>query len=240
MSIKCVICDDDASIAAQLAAWVDAYALTRGLQIEVRSYRSGEEILKSSLPFDILFIDIFMPGMSGIDVVRSAEISKTHPVVFITTSMDHAIEAFGLNAVHYLLKPLTAPAVSEALDRCIAHLDTDTGNVLRVKTGHDTIPVDIAGIKYIEVNNKVSVLHLPTGDLETYTPLDELYSQLPPELFMKAQRSFVVNMRYIESFFYDHICLKNGEDITLSRPARGELKNQYQQFLFRLARRHDE
>ena len=54
---------------------------------------------------------------------------------------------------------------------------------------------------------------------------------------MKAQRSFIVNMNFIELFYFDHIVLANGKDIVLSRSNRTELKNQYQQFLFRLARR---
>ena len=95
----------------------------------------------------------------------------------------------------------------------------------------------MANIIYIEVFNKISVIHTTGNTLQTYTSLDALFEALGPHMFMRAQRSYIVNMKFIDSFFYDHILLQNRLEIKLSRNNRSILKTQYQNFLFDLARK---
>lgn len=92
-------------------------------------------------------------------------------------------------------------------------------------------------IIYIEVFNKICTIHTEKNSFQTYTSLDALSELLDGDSFMRAQRSFLVNMKYIESFYFDHIVMQSGKEIVLSRNNRAGLKNQYQQFLFHLARR---
>lgn len=92
-------------------------------------------------------------------------------------------------------------------------------------------------IVYIEVLNKICTVHTEKNSFQTYISLDALSELLDGTSFIRAQRSFIVNMKYIESFYFDHIVMQGGKEIVLSRSSRTELKNQYQQFLFHLARR---
>lgn len=237
MTMHIAICDDDGSAAAELEKRLRAYAAQKGLSLSVSLYTSGESFIQDGQPYDILFMDVCLPGVSGVEAVRQTGAAERHPVVFVTSSRDYAVEAFGLRAAHYLVKPLTAEAVAEAMERCLSLISLKPSAILAVKTGHDVIPVPLERVQYIEVHNKLSVIHTDSGDMETYTPLDSLFEQIPGEGFMKPQRSFVVNMSYIESFFFDRLRLQNGVEITLSRPNRPELKAQYQRYLFGLARR---
>lgn len=235
MLLQIVICDDDAQTVSSLRDMLLQCLEAEGFQANIRVYPTGEAFLKDASPYDILFMDIFMPGKNGMDIVREMQTDEVRHTVFITSSRDFAIAAFQVRAAHYLLKPLQKMDVQEALGRCLSDLTKD--RVLQVKISHDTLPVAMRSIHYIEVYNKQSILHTLQGDVETHTTLDCLYGQLDSALFIKAQRSFIVNMAYIQSFQRDRLLLKNGTIVMLSRPNKAELKKQYQAYLFRLARR---
>lgn len=81
-------------------------------------------------------------------------------------------------------------------------------------------------------------MHTQDRSFQTYTSLNALFTLLDEDLFLRVQKSFVVNMAFIDSFFYDHIVLKDGTEISISRNKRTELKKQYQDFLFRFVRGH--
>ena len=89
------------------------------------------------------------------------------------------------------------------------------------------------------INYKKAYPGYSKSDFRTYTSLDALFEQLD-DAFLRAQRSYVVNMRFVESFLFDRVILAGGTEIMLSRSNRTELKRQYQSFLFRLARRAEE
>ncbi|MDD3336359.1 MAG: LytTR family DNA-binding domain-containing protein [Eubacteriales bacterium] len=235
MLLQIVICDDDAQTVSSLRDMLLQCLKSEGYQANIRVYSTGEDFLKDPAPYDVLFMDIFMPGKNGMDIVREMQADAVRHTVFITSSHDFAIAAFQVRAAHYLLKPLQKKDVQEALGRCLSDLAKD--QVLQVKMGHDTLPVAMRSIRYIEVYNKQSILHTVQGDIETHTTLDYLYGQLDSNLFIKAQRSFIVNMAYIQSFQSDRLLLKNGTIVMLSRSSKAELKKQYQAYLFRLARR---
>lgn len=182
-------------------------------------------------------MDIYLGGINGIETARNVSRTGRERLIFTTASREHALEAFALNAVHYLLKPLTKNAVREALRRCLPGHETEHPKLLKIKTRQDTLPIPMDNIVYIEVFNKICTIHTKKSSFQTYTSLDALFELLDESSFIRAQRSFIVNMKYIESFYFDHIILQGGKEIVLSRSSRAELKNQYRQFLFHLAGR---
>lgn len=182
-------------------------------------------------------MDIYLGGINGVETARDISRTGRGRFIFTTTSREHALEAFALNAAHYLLKPLTKNAVREALGRCLPRHEEERPKLLEIKTGQGIVPVRMDNIVYIEVLNKICTVHTEKNSFQTYTSLDALSELLDGASFIRAQRSFIVNMNYIESFYFDHIVLQGGKEIVLSRNSRAELKKQYQHFLFHLARR---
>lgn len=181
-------------------------------------------------------MDIYMDGLSGTETIR--RLGGDPQVVFITASREHAIEAFGLGATHYLLKPLEQSAVWEAMDRCLSRLGETAQPVLHIQNNQGNIFIPTTQIDYIEVYNKLCIVHTDQQQFQTYTPLNTLFEQLDNHQFLRPQRSFVVNMEYIASFLSNKLILKDGTEISLSRNNRNELKLQYQRFLFDLTRRY--
>jgi len=237
-TLRIALCDDETLSLYTLQELVQSFCEERKLETEIDLFSCGEDFLASTQEYDIVFMDIYLPGINGMETVARYDGSSRRQVVFTTTSREHAVEAFGLDAAHYLIKPLTAVGVTEAMERCLARLGKNTQKGLVVKIGQGTVSVPMEKIVYIEVLNKLCTIHTAKSEFQTYTSLDALFEQLD-DSFLRVQRSYVVNMAFVESFLFDRVILQGGTEIMLSRNNRAELKKQYQRFLFDLARRNE-
>lgn len=235
--IRVAICDDIPEIIDSLHTMLDHYFNKKDIRLDIERFDCGEAFLNSQTNYDIVFMDIYLGKMNGIEIASNYSKLNNSQFVFITTSIDHAIEAFTLNATHYLVKPLTQDAVSVAIERCLSRLQLKLSNFIEVKSFGGVIPVSLKNITYIEVFNTLSIIHTKASDIQTYMSLETLFELLGNNHFIRAQRSYIVNMDFIDAFFYDHVILKNKMKITLSRNTRVALKKQYQEYLFDLARR---
>lgn len=233
--MQIALCDDEEWQIDALEGFLRAYEAEHSLNLTLTRFSSGEALLAASGEFSIVFMDIYLDGLQGTETIR--QLGGEAQVVFITTSREHAIEAFSLGAAHYLLKPVEQAAVWEAMDRCLSRLGANARSVLNIQTSHGSIPISAAQITYIEVFDKLCVIHTAKQQFQTYTALNTLFEQLDGNQFLRPQRSFVVNMEYIGSFLSGKLILKDGTEISLSRNNRAELKAQYQRFLFDLTRR---
>ncbi len=111
------ICEDEGYILAELRKKVEKYMNSKSLPVSIKTFTSGEELLKEKKKFDIVLLDLMLPGIHGLEVAR--QISGRSRVIFITSYREHAVEAFDVNAVHYLVKPVTEERLFQALDRAV-------------------------------------------------------------------------------------------------------------------------
>ncbi len=238
MNLDIAVCDDNEADLAKITEQIHLACSEMNIAAQIRSFRSGEELLASDSVREcgIIFMDIYLGSINGIDAMRSIARDRSRSVVFTTISTDHAVEAFNLNAAHYLVKPTSIETVSEAIRRCIPKDHDENGAVLAIKTGKVTVPIPIKTIVYIEVMDKYCAIHTDKNTFETRSSLAVLNEQLDDRFFMRPQQSYVVNMAAIEKFNFDRIVLRGGKDIPLSRKNRTKLQEQYQSFLFRSAR----
>lgn len=239
MHIEIAVCDDSQKDCQILESQIDMFMRSNNITGNITLFSSGEEFLsaKPDKPYDIVFMDIYMMGINGVDTVLEISNETTPQIVFTTVSQEHAIEAFSLNAAHYLVKPVTQNNVAEAMERCLSRIGIDNKKHIEVKTNNGTVSISINHIVYIEVFNKTCMIHTDKNNFKTNSSLDAIYRLLSNDTFMRAQRSFIVNMGYIESFSFGRIALLNGVEIVPSRSNWNELKKQYHQFLFQLARK---
>lgn len=239
MHLNIAICEDHYEDLCCLKHFADDFFQEQNLPSKIVSFSDGEAFLAvhKTQPFDIVFMDIFLDNSNGMAAAQQA--CSLHPlqIIFTTCSREHAIEAFGINAAHYLIKPLTEAAVRQALERSLLRLNLNYSRQIPIKTSRGIVSIPVHNIIYIEVFNKICLIHTEKNTFQTYSSLDALFELLDDAIFMRAQRSYIVNMNYIDIFYFDHIQLTNGLEIILSRNNRSDLKKQYQQFLFQLARR---
>ena len=115
--MRIAVCDDEAKEREQFLQAMKSW----DPDLTAEQFPSGASLLKAAKtppPFDIIFLDIYLPGENGIDIASTLEeISPTTGIAFVTTSEDHAVAAFSVNALHYLVKPVTAEGIAAAFSR---------------------------------------------------------------------------------------------------------------------------
>ena len=111
------LCDDEENALLLLREMVQAFCEKKRLEAVIDLFSGGEDFLASAQRYDILFMDIYLPGMNGMEAAERAGALALQQIVFTTVSREYAVEAFRLNAAHYLTKPLSAQSVAEAMEQ---------------------------------------------------------------------------------------------------------------------------
>lgn len=228
--VRCIAIDDEPMALRQIKSYIE-----RTPQLELvatcHSAIEAQDIIAKE-QIDMLFVDINMPDLNGIDFVR--QLTSTHYIVFTTAYPEFAIEGFKLNAIDYLLKPFsyddfmkaTQKVISlvELVNRChaaenaIAQSEADSADkeVISVKADYKTQIVKLVDIVYLESAGEYVRLHIEgNSTITTLFRLKNMEATLPTDSFLRVHRSYIVNLKRISSYTKGRIFLDNGEYIPL-------------------------
>lgn len=228
--VRCIAIDDEPMALRQIKSYIE-----RTEQLELvavcRSAREAQEVLKTT-NIDLLYVDINMPDMNGLDFVRSTD--GMHYIVFTTAHPEFAIEGFKLNAIDYLLKPFSYDDFMKATNKIISLVDlverchaaesaiaqneaeASDKEVISVKADYKTQLVKVADIVYLESAGEYVRLHIEgSSTITTLFRLKNMETSLPADSFLRVHRSYIVNLKRIASYTKGRIFLDNGEYIPL-------------------------
>lgn len=210
---RALIADDEPLLAADLATRLARLWPELDIAAVVHHGPAAVEALQRLHP-DIAFLDIRMPGLSGLEVAAQ---TRVRHLVFVTAYDQYAIEAFEAAAIDYLLKPVS----DERLSRCIERLKKQFGNPsqpvgalleqvrkllghvperlrwIRASHGQDVHLVDVDEVAYFRADDKYTVVQTAQREYLIRTPLKELLPQLDPKQFWQIHRNTIVNTRCI-------------------------------------------
>ena len=228
------ICDDLEVDRKILIDMLNRYFTEHNSLVNITTYSSGEDLISDfkHQNFDLIFLDIYMSKLNGIDTAK--EIRKkddNNILVFMTTSTDFALDAYDLDALQYLIKPIIYDKIKKILDKCLKQFAT---NMRFIKILEDGYPIKILlnDIYYIDVYDKNCFIHLKDKVIKTYTSLTNLLNLLENSSFLKCHRSYIVNMLYINEMLSNDFILKNGEKIPITKNDKLNLKQTYLDFVF--------
>jgi DNA-binding LytR/AlgR family response regulator len=232
--LRVLVADDEAPAREELA-WLLGHHPS---VTTVRTASSGAEVLRAleDLDVDALFLDIRMPGLDGLDVARVLARFKAPPkVVFVTAYDEHAVEAFDLRAVDYLLKPVRAERLAEAVRRVIDALGagtdpvaTDDDETIAVELGGVTRFVQRSDVRFVEAQGDYARLHTAGESHLVRVPLTTLEQQWAAAGFVRIHRSHLVSLRHIDEMRVDsgHWTVRVGDDVLqVSRRHSRELRD---------------
>ncbi len=196
------------------------------------------ESLNKTGGFDILLLDICMPGIDGTQV--AAEIRKRKEkceIIFLTISDEFAVDAFALNAAHYLIKPFTQVQFNEAMDRAMLHFAA--GKVLKIAlklAGGGTQMLELNEILWIESRDHIQTVYLKDGSSEEVREsLSQLFAtleELSPGQFVNPYKGYIVNQKAIRTVEPKEITIRSGQKIPLARGTFREFSDRYFTYLF--------
>ncbi len=204
----------------------------------IQIFSCGEDFLaalESGEKFDLCLLDVFLGGIDGVQAARRATALRPDLLVaFITTSRDFAAEAFDLDAVYYLIKPVTEENLSTLLQRYFRRRGKPSPT-LNIQTSARLYAFPLRQVLKIQSSNKGVEIYLQ-GQLEPQRiplPLVRVEEQLDPNLFLKISRGLIVPMNAIVRMDKETCFLKDGSSALLSRRERKEIHRRYNDFLFR-------
>ena len=171
---------------------------------EAGNVRDAVMLIKT-IPVDVLFLDIHMPGLTGMQLAKSL---KTHPcppaVVFVTAHSQYALEAFDANAVDYLVKPVDPERLEKAIER-VERLNEATGGAepqtmrIVVSKGNTKHILDVGDIGYFMAKDDYSYIHTEGGHYLSTASLNSFEQQLEDQRFFRTHRRYLVNLEWIAS-----------------------------------------
>ena len=187
--------------------------------------------------YDVYLLDILMPHMSGIELAhRLRRRGERAQILFLTTSREYGIEAIGVKAAGYLLKPVQETAFFEAMHACMKELEPEKHPSLMVKTKQGLFRVQLAELMMIESFNHVCELTLSNGTkLRTAARLSALYEQLREVPgFIFPHRAYIVNMEFVRGLGSAGILMTDGRQLPVSRKSYAEIKSAYLEYMTRI------
>lgn len=235
-----IICDNVKEDRDEIRDLLDKCMAIQEESVTFLEFDSGEALLDymQTGSADIIFLDIYMDLLNGVQTARKLrELGYQSGLVFISNSSEYAVESYRVRADYYLLKPLSYDDIVNAITACLQK-SVDSSKIfsqtLTITNQHKTIEIPQVTITYIEISNRILTLHCIDKDFQTYGTLDSILKDLNSNYFIKPNRSFVVNMYYIQSLKHDQIILKNNIALPLSRLNAKEITLKYQDFLDKL------
>lgn len=236
--IKIAFCDDDSAVLSDLHRLLALYRAEKNIEIDDAPFQSPLDLIaeiEQGIRFDILFLDVLMPGENGIDA--AAEIrnyDKNAKIIFLTSSAEFAVQSYTVNAFYYQLKPVCTENFFRLMDSVLAQCKIEQANslILHSKTGITRIKP--AQLEYCEVIHRTLFIHLTSGKvLECIGSLDELAKQLIPcGSFLRPHRSYLVNLEYIQNLSYRAITMSCLAEIPIPRGKYNEIKNAFLEYAF--------
>ena len=228
--IKIAICDDEKVFRDAAEQMLKCYMEEAGLPYETDVFGVSSELLdaiEQGALHDIYLLDIYMPGLSGMSIateLRSRGVRS--PVIFLTSSTDHALEAFGVDAAHYLLKPYTQESFAVGMDKAMQSVTSHQNDSIVLKVDNEYRSVSLMSIMYCESEDKYERLYLEDGEkLLVRISGNELYRQLSEhECFYHCGRSHIINLSLLSRVTSDGATFKNGTALKLPHTVMAGLR----------------
>ena len=236
--IKIAFCDDDISELNELRLLLDQYRVEHNLEIQYTAFHSPLDLMSEierGTRFDILLLDILMPGLNGIDT--AAEIrtrDENIKIIFLTSSSEFAVQSYTVNAYFYQLKPIWKESFFRLMDSVLSVCETEQSRslILRCKSGITRITP--RQLEYCEVIHRTLLIHLTSGKvLESIGSLDDLNRQLAPYgSFMRTHRSYLVNLEHVQNLSYRAITMTSQAEIPIPRGKYNDIKTAFLDYAF--------
>lgn len=215
--IRIAVCDDEDIMLCELTNKITTYMKNTNNPYQVIPFSNAEELLKNDTCYDIVFLDIQMKGMSGMEAAKKIrETGSESYIVFVTVLKECVYDAFAVEASDYLLKPVEDSRLIRTIDRMMHYIEDREKSKLTIQKSTGYKSIRFADIFYCEVINRKIYIYTKQGIIDYYFKIEELERQLETH-FIRCHRSYLVNLQYVCGYENGMAQLENGEKIPVSR-----------------------
>ncbi|MCB2338843.1 LytR/AlgR family response regulator transcription factor [Clostridium estertheticum] len=227
--LKIAVCEDDQNQRQDLVKMLERNLNKE--QYDISEFSSGEELLLSIKKFDMYFLDIQMNGLTGIEVAKKIRsINEISVIIFITGFKGYVFEAFDVRAFHYILKPVQEEKFKEILRSALTQFEKNDKFIITRIMGNLN-KIFIKDILYIESEQRKLKVHTSCNIIEYYYKISDMEHELQGCNFFRCHKSYIVNLKYVQSFDSGSITLRNCEKIYLSKYKSADFSRKFMYYL---------
>lgn len=240
MRYSIAICDDKHSELDKIGKLLGEYVSGHpNCDFRIKNFESAESLLeelkREIFAADLLFLDVYMPGKLGTDVAK--ELRKQGlptKIIFITSSREHALEAFQVDAVQYFVKPVVKSDLFPILDRLLEEIHQEREKYLVLRVDGRMQRVALRDIVYCEAQGKKQCLYQKEGrTLVLHLTMAALFEMLSHyREFVKVGVAYIINLNHVESINAREICMDTSKQIHMPRGAYQSLRESYLEYYF--------
>ena len=231
--LKIAICDDEKEFRDAAERMLKRYMEEKAVPYQADVFNVPSELVdmtEKGTIYDIYLLDIYMPGVTGMSIateLRNRDIKS--PIIFLTSSTDHALEAFGVDATHYLLKPYTKDSFYVGMDKAMQSIASHKNDSVILKVDNDYRSILVSKLIYCEAEDKYQRLYLENGErllvrisgMELYKLLSEFDS------FYHCGRAHIINLNHISRVTPDGAVFKNDMQLNLPHTVLAGLRSAF-------------
>lgn len=222
--IRIALVEDDASYREELMRFLKRYEQERSEKIHITTFTDGDEIVEGySGEYDIILMDIVMKYMNGMVAAEHIrEVDSEVVIIFITNTPQYAMKGYTVDALDYVLKPISYYAFSQRMDRALTRLRKKSRRYISISYRGGVKKLDVSQISFVEVRDHDLIYHTQDENYLSKGSLSELEEVLQPMHFFRCHKCYLVNLEYVESIENNDI-LVNGEVVQVSRSRKKAL-----------------
>ena len=216
--IRIAICDDEKHMSDHIRSMVLNFFRKKNREISLRMFSGGEELLSYNGQIDILFLDIQMKDMDGMETARKLRADKFRGfLVFITVLKEMVFQSFEVQAYDYLVKPVDEKQFEKTMERLYASMQNASEDSLLVQKGYEGRIIREDEIVFCEIIDRKIYLNLASGEVvDYYERIENLETKLNNR-FYRCHRSYLINLKHLKGYKNGTACMDNGKEIPVSR-----------------------
>ena len=216
--IRIAICDDEKHMSDHIRAMASDFFRKKNREIQLRTFLSGEDLLNYDGQIDILFLDIQMKGMDGLETARKLRADKFRGfLIFITVLKEMVFQSFEVQAYDYLVKPVDEKQFGKTMERLYTSMQNASEGNLLVQQGYERRIVPKDEIVFCEIIDRKIYLNLTSGEVvDYYERIENLESKLDSHFF-RCHRSYLINLKHLKGYKNGTAYMDNGKEVPVSR-----------------------
>jgi len=203
--IRCILIDDELTARNILKKYISSVSYLH-FSGEFKNAVDALSFVEKN-PIDLIFLDIEMPLVSGIDFANIVD--KDTDIIFTTAHREFAVEGFELNAVDYLLKPFSFNRFLKAIKRCLKNdalpYDTLPSEYMYIKTNKKMVKIRYSDLLFIEGMGNYIKIHLVAKTIITYENMASILESLPKGAFVRIHKSYIINISKLDTYTKDYV-----------------------------------
>ena len=236
--IRIAICDDEKKILDEVSGYIKNYAEKKSKEIEVFRFDSARLLigaLEDGKSFDIFVLDVYIGDERGTVLARDIrKLGIESPIIFATTSVEHAPESYETGTLRYLIKPINLAKFYEAMDAALASVEKISQRLIKMKTENGLESINVSHIICSEVHDHYQYVTMYNGtQIKIRMTVTELFTMLSGYGgFIRIGSAYIINLRHVKNVSRTEVCLYNDVSIQIPRGKHAEIKNAFWNFQY--------